>query len=295
MTLTISSEKMNSNTDMSLDDIISKKKAINRGRGRGNRARGRGFVQRGARGAGRGLRGAGGRGAAGRGGAFVPRGGRGFTRGRGLGRGVFRGGRGLGFSRGGARGGTVQTSSKLNITNLDFGVSDADIKELFAEFGQMKNTAVHYDASGKALGTAHVIFAKRGDAVNALKQYNGVHLDGRPMKILLDNSSGPVAQSFTGRGGFVRGRGTRRPVKRLVGGPRPITGGVQRGRGRGRGGMRGTRGFRGGLRGRGARGGNTTRGRGGRGRGRGRGGQGKPVTESELDAQLDAYNNEVTS
>ena len=85
----------------------------------------------------------------------------------------------------------------------------------------MRNTAVHYDSSGRSLGTAHVMFSRRGDALKALKQYNGVHLDGRPMNILIDGDSS-IGQSFASGRGFVRGRGQRRPVKRLGAGPRPI-------------------------------------------------------------------------
>ncbi|KAK7066008.1 hypothetical protein SK128_019999 [Halocaridina rubra] len=241
--------------DLSLDDIIKKKK-IHPGGGRG-RGGGRG----GARGRG-GLNRTGGRGFGGT---------RGFRGGRGAGRG---GNRSFSSNRGSIDGqwahdmfrgpAAVQRSGpvKLLIANLHFGVSDSDIHELFAEFGNMRSAAIHYDRSGRSLGTAHVSFERYADALKALKQYNGVHLDGRGMKITIEG--GP------GGGGMRNGVA---PVKRLSQGPRSSAGN--------RGGRnRPSRGGRG-----------TPRGR-GRGAG-GQGGKGKVPTAEELDAELDAYVNQV--
>ncbi|CAH3172058.1 unnamed protein product [Porites lobata] len=154
-----------------------------------------------------------------------------------------------GFRGGRNRGGGISTGCKLSISNLDFGVSDSDIQELFSEFGPLKKATVHYDVSGRSLGTAEVIFQQRDHAQRAMKQYNGVPLDGREMVIEL------ITGGASARGSQGQGQSRRR---QQFGGQGRSGGRGGRGRGRGRGGRRG--GF-----------------------------QRANVTAEDLDAELDAY------
>lgn len=252
--------------DMSLDDIIKQGKKRGGGGGRGGRGAGRG----GRGGAG----GRGGRGSGGRGGVSTSRGGVQQRR-RGAGRpaaysrpkeipdvwqhDMFDGGVSQ-ARRGGGAGGLQTGQGKLLVSNLDFGVNDSDIKELFAEFGLLRKASVHYDRSGRSVGTAEVMFERRSDAARAMKQYNNVPLDGRPMNIQLVGATVQSEDSGRSFGG------------RAQGGRQNFGGRSQRG----------------------SSGGSQRGGRGGRGQGRGRGGRGgareKVPTAEELDAQLDAYN-----
>jgi len=229
--------------DMALDDLIVTKR-IGRGGEGGGRGRGRGgFARRG------GMRG---------GGGASPRAFQ--TRSGGIPNGMWtRGGAGnsfggrLGFGGGGGGNAGV---TKIQISNLDFGVSDDDVKELFSEFGAMRRSRVHYDHSGRSLGTAEVMYERRGDALQAIKAYNGMPLDGRPMRIEIVTAAtsmgGRVARAQTN--GF-DDAGTDDGLGRVA-----------------------TRSAGGG------------RGRGARGRGRGaRGGAESTVTVADLDKELEAY------
>jgi len=153
------------------------------------------------------------------------------------------------LSSGGGGGG----SAKLLVSNLDYGVSETDIHELFADFGPLKSASVHYDRSGRSLGTADVVFERRADAVKAMKQYNGVPLDGRPMNIQLATSEVPVPA-------VVRNRNNA-PVANRTGRPQPRRGPPQQRQGGNRSGPRAS--------------------------------TAKPVSAEELDAELDAYVNDM--
>uniref|UniRef100_A0A0D3FGW2 RRM domain-containing protein n=1 Tax=Oryza barthii TaxID=65489 RepID=A0A0D3FGW2_9ORYZ len=156
-----------------------------------------------------------------------------------------------GGSGGGGRVSAIETGTKLYISNLDFGVSTEDIKELFSELGDLKKYVIHYDRSGRSKGTAEVVFARRGDAVAAVKKYNNVQLDGKPMKIEILGTNTPTAAAAlpANNGGYVRNvaksapRGG--PAGLPQGRPRPRGGGRRRGGGGGSGGPGGSGGRRG--------------------------------------------------
>ncbi|KAF7288028.1 aly/REF export factor 2-like [Rhynchophorus ferrugineus] len=246
--------------DMSLDDIIKSNKP---GRGRGGRRGGGGAGGRGPQ-VSRGQRRGGGNFRRGGGSAGVQRGrGRGGSISRSYTRGDVNGAwkhdlfEGYGPRKVAAARAAVQATmgpTKLMVSNLDFGVSDSDIQELFAEFGPLKSAAVHYDRTGRSLGTADVIFERRNDAIKAMKQYNGVPLDGRAMNIQLITNEIPPPP--------------RRSIAAGLGGPS----GNRK--------FRSPRGAPKGRPSRGRRGGNQ------------RGQQRKHITPEELDAELDAYSKE---
>ncbi|KAM1601324.1 hypothetical protein ACFX13_026192 [Malus domestica] len=179
----------------------------------------------------------------------------------------------------------IEIGTKLYVSNLDYGVTNEDIRELFSEIGELKRYAVHFDKNGRPSGSAEVVYTRRSDAFAALKRYNNVLLDGKPMKIEIvgANAGMPISArvNVTGMHGRKKRTVVMTPGPGNAGGyampmvnrgpSRSSRGGNRNGRGKPRGNGSGS----------------------GRGRGRGRGGEGrkKPVEKSvdELDKELDSY------
>ncbi|CAN0909490.1 THO complex subunit 4A [Linum grandiflorum] len=71
----------------------------------------------------------------------------------------------------------------LYVSNLDYGVTNQDLKLLFSEVGELKRYSINYDKSGRSKGTGEVVYARRTDAITAINKYNNLQLDGKPLRL----------------------------------------------------------------------------------------------------------------
>ncbi|EPS32668.1 hypothetical protein PDE_07628 [Penicillium oxalicum 114-2] len=158
-------------------------------------------------------------------------------------------------------------SSKIIVSGLPSDVSEANIKEYFAKSaGPVKKVMLTYNQNGTSRGIASIIFSKADTATKAAKELNGLHVDGRPMKIevVFDASYAPPVAAPKS----LADRVAHKPQPKPATAPKPAGNKPK---------ARGTRGS-----GRGARGRNP--------------GRGKPKTVEELDAEMvDYFNNESTA
>ncbi|CAF1175496.1 unnamed protein product [Rotaria sordida] len=135
--------------------------------------------------------------------------------------------------RGIQRNSGVNSTTKLVISNLDYGVTKSDIQELFEDIGAVRTAHVHFDENGQSLGTAEVVFERRVDATTAQQKYNGLNLDGRPMDIKLVGAVDSGLQQQTNRGSYINGTnsGNQRSGNRFNNQQNGTRGGANRSRG----------------------------------------------------------------
>jgi RNA recognition motif-containing protein len=72
---------------------------------------------------------------------------------------------------------SLETGGKISVSNLNWEVTQENLKELFAEFGEVRRAVIQYDRTGRSEGHGEVSFATKGAAEAAVKELNGVCLD----------------------------------------------------------------------------------------------------------------------
>src|SRR5918911_1678410 len=96
--------------------------------------------------------------------------------------------------------------TKLYVGNLSFNTTETDLQDLFAQAGQVNEVMLMQDKfTGKSRGFAFVTMASEQDAQNAVQQFNGKTVEGRPLTV---NEARPrEARQQGGYGGGGRGGG----------------------------------------------------------------------------------------
>ncbi|MEI6562614.1 MAG: RNA-binding protein [Verrucomicrobiota bacterium] len=128
-------------------------------------------------------------------------------------------------------------NNKLYVGNLPFNVTEPDLQDLFGQAGTVSDVMLVQDKfTGKSRGFAFVTMSSEGEAQNAIEQFHGKALEGRPLTV-------NIARPREERSGGGGGGGGRSFERRGGGGGGGYGGGGER---RGGGRDRGDRGDRGG-------------------------------------------------
>ncbi len=95
--------------------------------------------------------------------------------------------------------------SKLYVGNLSYNVSEEDLRELFAQAGEVKDVALITDReTHRPRGFGFVEMANQADAEKAIQMFNDYDLDGRHLTV---NLARPREEHGGGGGGGSRGGG----------------------------------------------------------------------------------------
>jgi RNA recognition motif-containing protein len=104
-------------------------------------------------------------------------------------------------------------ATKLFVGNLPFSTTDADLKALFGQCGEVASANVIMDKfTGRSRGFGFVEMANNQEAQNAIERFNGHEMQGRPLTVNEAKPQEPRSgggRSFGGGGGGGGGRGGR--------------------------------------------------------------------------------------
>ena len=100
-------------------------------------------------------------------------------------------------------------AKKLYVGNLSYGTTAEQIRELFAQAGEIAEVTLITDReTGRPKGFGFVEMATEDGAKEAIKRFNGFTLDSRPLTV---NEARPREERSGGGGGFGGGRRDGRP------------------------------------------------------------------------------------
>jgi cold-inducible RNA-binding protein len=95
-------------------------------------------------------------------------------------------------------------AKKLYVGNLSYEVTNADLEQMFAEFGSVRSAEVIQDRdTGRSKGFGFVEMADDNAAQEAIKGLNGKEQGGRPLTV---NEARPREERGGGGGGGGGGR-----------------------------------------------------------------------------------------
>jgi len=79
---------------------------------------------------------------------------------------------------------------KLYVGNLSWGVDDASLGDMFAEYDASEMTVVKDNESGRSRGFGFVTLANQAEADKAIASLDGVEVDGRPLRVNISVARG---------------------------------------------------------------------------------------------------------
>lgn len=102
-------------------------------------------------------------------------------------------------------------SMKLYVGNLPFSIGENELRELFAQYGEIAEVTLIKDKfSGRSKGFGFVTLADDEQATSAIAEMNGKEVEGRAIKVNeakpMDPENRPPRKNFGGSGGGNRRR-----------------------------------------------------------------------------------------
>src|SRR3712207_4715802 len=100
--------------------------------------------------------------------------------------------------------------TKLYVGNLSFNTTETDLQDLFAQAGPVQEVTLMQDKfTGKSRGFAFVTMTSEQDAQNAISQFNGKTVEGRPLTVneARPREARPSGGGYGGGGGRSGGGG----------------------------------------------------------------------------------------